>query len=1436
MIIKFKNGISGTLVDWTPDTTIYNIGSIKRRIESSNKGEAGIIAFDNVSLTLNYASGNNSVYNAFNGDLSAAQRYIFELHGKKSTGVTSKLFEGLTDFSSLNWPDLEKKINFDVVDKLKAFDIITNTTKQRGEPITITSRTSVWAPDADFIYGFSGAGSGNLYPGNDWTAFGHYGDLYCFVCLKRDSSYWGQPISNEVLMLNRGETIMQGDKRFLVLDSKVQTCPAEVASAIGYYVSCTIAKLYPIDNTQKLIVLSLTDPVLYQSTYFNKEAGYIEIASPIPDADGMYPITGFDALKIIEAIVENAWINIIISNQTTYNEFPISLEYCSQLLDEDPFDKHPLDAVKFLADSLLCYIYFNKEGTLILKKKTDISTGTVRTFTPSRIKSGGKKQYFWDKLVDAVTVVVNSGKTAIITTSGTLIVGERYYIQTYNYGDDFRNVGAASNTAGQSFTATGTTPATWANGSALYRLINQSNTDGVILQGNATVASYPGILPRNEIKMEIVVPNNIDSTQDALDAYALSIAQDTMSFYGKRHYYYDLTSILTDDMYDWDLLDLITINGEQYFILSLDIDEPNTSIHFELVSVQGYSYDPQQARIPLSPANYNNTAGGNFSTSSSSSPSSGSSSNYTFTSPLNTTGSVISLDYSDNLKLSNENKLDTIQDIKITSTPQFARLGIGGAADATIPLKIYGDISITGSLTLGSDFNLASGKVYKIDGTQVLSATTLGSNIINSSLTSIGTLNQDLNIVSGKVYKIDGTQVLSATTLGSNVINSSLTSVGIIGTGTWRGTTIKAGYIAFNSTNLKNDGSATYALNTIQDIATTSSPQFTNLTLTGTLDQQGTGTSYFGSQYILPKTNYYDNLGTLSKKYLTLYAAELWVETLVAQETIATIGGRILVGPTTSLVVDLAAGDSTIHVKHNQMVYGDIVYMEASGKIEFFQINSSYSGSAGNYTYAVVRNLDGSGANDWYAGDAMFNTGQANNGFIDIYSVRGVKSASQLGPTIVGNVRNSGTYNDWSEYWAIGNLNNLYGYSANTYGIGLGKNANSSSFITIDPTNGIRLRYKNSGGTVTDKITLDMSGNVTISGYLQVGNAASDVNNGSTTITGSKITTGTITLNQLNFTPVQNTNVVASINASAEGIVISGAKIQINGSTTFASGYDPTSKTSSSDVTTIIGNTVTTSYLNAKNITALGAVTAGTFSLNNGTFSVDANGKLTSTSAAIAGWDISSTSITKTNTTGNKSIVISLNSSVSNNSTGLIMTSTDSSVTKLVLNAGSYNDNGYARYGFCIWDNINQKFLMNIGYGGSGSNMVASISGLTIQGDITSSRFSTTNTLDHSGSYTGIILDGNQLYTRNSYGGVYNSGWLDAGGISWQVEPIPSSKTIEITCVNSGRYIAIDGYNVPKCFGVTDTPPTTNRQVGDTYIGTNYSTYIWNGSTWIQLN
>jgi len=268
---------------------------------------------------------------------------------------------------------------------------------------------------------------------------------------------------------------------------------------------------------------------------------------------------------------------------------------------------------------------------------------------------------------------------------------------------------------------------------------------------------------------------------------------------------------------------------------------------------------------------------------------------------------------------------------------------------------------------------------------------------------------------------------------------------------------------------------------------------------------------------ILPSTNYDLNIGAINKKYLTLHAAELWVETLVAQDTLATIGGRILVGPTTILTSDLTDVATTIYVKHNQMTSGDTVYLEANGAVEFISIDSAPSG-VGPYTYTVTRNLDGSGGNAWSAGDAMFNTGTTGDGFIDLYSVAGVDAASTAGPTIVGNVRKSTTYNDWIEHWAIGNLDGLYGYTVDTYGVGLGEYG--VDHIVIDSTNGIRFR------DASDNVQAQLTGSVWTLGdtaggeYVSISSGGVDLYGGGLKVvslsTSGDVTLGQVALNQGN--------------------------------------------------------------------------------------------------------------------------------------------------------------------------------------------------------------------------------------------------------------------------------------------------------------------------------
>lgn len=232
--------------------------------------------------------------------------------------------------------------------------------------------------------------------------------------------------------------------------------------------------------------------------------------------------------------------------------------------------------------------------------------------------------------------------------------------------------------------------------------------------------------------------------------------------------------------------------------------------------------------------------------------------------------------------------------------------------------------------------------------------------------------------------------------------------------------------------------------------------------LSGTLGVAGVATF---ADDVDPAQNYVSNLGAIDRRYLSVHAAELWVQTLVAQSVMATIGGRVFVAPTTTLSEDLAAAATSMVVTHNHLASGDIVVLEAHNRVEWIAVTSAPSGT-GPYTYSITRDLDGSGANDWIAGDAVVSTGTTGDGFMDLYATSGVLTG--FGPTIVGNVRTGTSYNQIEARWAIGNLNGLYGYAADTYGAAFG--TPSGAWIKIDPTNGVRI-----GHNTTTRIRLDAS-------------------------------------------------------------------------------------------------------------------------------------------------------------------------------------------------------------------------------------------------------------------------------------------------------------------------------------------------------------------------
>lgn len=222
-----------------------------------------------------------------------------------------------------------------------------------------------------------------------------------------------------------------------------------------------------------------------------------------------------------------------------------------------------------------------------------------------------------------------------------------------------------------------------------------------------------------------------------------------------------------------------------------------------------------------------------------------------------------------------------------------------------------------------------------------------------------------------------------------------------------------------------------------------------------------------GGDSVLPAGSIDIDLGAYNRRWRTLYAAELYTETLVAQHVLATIGGRVMVAPTTSLQVDVGVTDEQIIVKHNNLVNGGYVLLEAvvggSPQFEVMKVISDPTTVPEGYRYDVERNVDGTNPPEaawdaWAAGDALVYIGA---GYIDLTSTATVHN--HLGPTITIYARASnGTWDDVAPVTSMGNLESFVDYGSAEYGFAVGNDltldaSTGFSGLTADRTNGLRL-------------------------------------------------------------------------------------------------------------------------------------------------------------------------------------------------------------------------------------------------------------------------------------------------------------------------------------------------------------------------------------------
>ena len=136
-------------------------------------------------------------------------------------------------------------------------------------------------------------------------------------------------------------------------------------------------------------------------------------------------------------------------------------------------------------------------------------------------------------------------------------------------------------------------------------------------------------------------------------------------------------------------------------------------------------------------------------------------------------------------------------------------------------VTIEGDLTVNGTTTtidtetlLVKDKNIEMGVVdtpsdVTADGGGITLKGSTDKTITWIDSTDAWTFSEHVNIASAKEYRIAGTKVLDATSLGSGVVSSSLTSVGTIATGIWQGSVIDAAYLDSTLVQTTDTGTVT---------------------------------------------------------------------------------------------------------------------------------------------------------------------------------------------------------------------------------------------------------------------------------------------------------------------------------------------------------------------------------------------------------------------------------------------------------------------------------------------------------------------------------------------------------------------------------------------------------------------------------------------------
>lgn len=177
----------------------------------------------------------------------------------------------------------------------------------------------------------------------------------------------------------------------------------------------------------------------------------------------------------------------------------------------------------------------------------------------------------------------------VTQTSGVLIVGEKYTILDFNAGDDFANVATVVsgtiNTTGCVFTATGTTPTTYTNGSTLAYYVSQKAS---LAQIGGMPKIYKALLTQTgtDAPVATVLENTLGEvpTFSYLGSGAYQVTSPGGIFVQAKTVLYPITSIDVDFSHSfiWNSTTQLYINTAMLGVKSNDL------LNYTLILIEVY--------------------------------------------------------------------------------------------------------------------------------------------------------------------------------------------------------------------------------------------------------------------------------------------------------------------------------------------------------------------------------------------------------------------------------------------------------------------------------------------------------------------------------------------------------------------------------------------------------------------------------------------------------------------------------------------------------------------------------------------------------------------------------------------------------------------------------------------------------------------------------